>query len=166
MQFHPHRRDPASAARQAGFTIIEILFVVMLLAVLGSLAAPSFRDFVAAQRIRAASVDLSSALMLARAEAVKRNTSVVLAPQGGSWANGWTVVAQVTPTPVTVAAHEAFGDLAITGPTTNVTYSANSRVVAPTRFVISSTLVPAVAARCVRVDLSGMSAAASGTGCP
>lgn len=149
--------------RNGGFTIIEILFVIALLAILSSLAAPSFRDFVASQRIRAASADLSAALMLARAEAVKRNTSVVVSPQTGGWINGWTIASGTT----SVAQHEALADLAIVGPTGSITYTANGRVsAAVTRFAISSTLTAAAAARCVRIDLTGMTAAYSGTGCP
>lgn len=159
MQFGP---VPRVSNGQHGFTLIEVLFAVVLLAVLASLAAPSFRNFVAAQRIRSASYDLSSALMLARAEAIKRNGSVVVSPQGGDWRNGWTVAAGT----VAVAAHEAFDGLAVDGPATNVTYLASGRAAAATRFAITSALAPSVPARCVRVDLTGMSAVVSGTGCP
>jgi len=150
-------------SRAAGFTIIEILFALTILAIMATLAAPSFRDFVAGQRIRAASYDVSSALMLARSEAVKRNGTVVLSPQGGNWANGWSLVAGTA----TLAQHEAFPDLAIDGPSASVTYVSSGRVSAPvTRFAISSTTATTAARRCIRVDLTGMTAAYSGAGCP
>jgi type IV fimbrial biogenesis protein FimT len=147
----------------SGFTIIELLVTVMVLGVMASLAAPSFRDFVASQRIRSASYDVSSSLMLARAEAIKRNSSVVLSAQNGNWANGWSLAAGSA----TLVKHEAFADLTIAGPSTTITYMANGRVSAPvTSFAISSPSTTTAAARCVRVDLTGMTSVYTGTGCP
>ncbi|GAC1389249.1 MAG: hypothetical protein NVSMB34_00070 [Variovorax sp.] len=150
--------------RHAGFTIIELLFATAVLAIMASLAAPSFRDFVASQKIRVASYDVSSSMMLARAEAIKRNSSVVLSAQNGNWANGWSVASGTA----TLAAHEAFSDLSIAGPAASITYLANGRVSAPvSTFAISSNAASTTAtARCVRVDLTGMTSVFSGTGCP
>jgi type IV fimbrial biogenesis protein FimT len=149
-------------SRESGFTIIEILFALTILAIMASLAAPSFRDFVAGQRIRAASYDVSSALMLARSEAVKRNATVVLSPQGGNWANGWALVAGAA----TLARHEAFSDLAIDGPASDITYTASGRVSAPvTRFAISSAAASTAPRRCIRVELTGMASVYTGSAC-
>lgn len=61
-----------------GFTLIELMIVVAVLAVLGTLAAPSFRGLLAEQRLAAATSSLNSLLWLARSEAIKRNVPVNL----------------------------------------------------------------------------------------
>lgn len=80
-------------ARQRGFTLIELMVVVTILAVLASLAGPSFRDFIATQRIRNAASDLLADLMLARSEALRRNGVVTVKATNTSWTDGWSVVA-------------------------------------------------------------------------
>ena len=62
-------------------------------AILAVAAAPSFSSLIANQRVRGASLDLTSALLLARSEAVKRNATVTLAATGAAWTAGWAVTA-------------------------------------------------------------------------
>lgn len=59
-----------------GFTLVEMMTVVSIIAILASVAAPSFAELAATQRVRAAASALSESLWLARAEATKRNTNV------------------------------------------------------------------------------------------
>lgn len=77
--------------RCAGFTAIEMLVVASIVAVLASIAMPSFADFTANQRLRMASYDLIADLVFARGEAVKRNNRVTIARVGSNWAGGWAV---------------------------------------------------------------------------
>lgn len=76
-----------------GFTLVELLCALTVLAILAVAAAPSFSSLVANQRVRGASLDLASALVLARSEAVKRNATVSLAATGAAWTAGWAVTA-------------------------------------------------------------------------
>ena len=76
-----------------GFTLVELMCTLAVLAILAFAAAPSFASLMAGQRVRSASLDLSSALLLARSEAVKRNATVTLAPTGAAWTAGWAVSA-------------------------------------------------------------------------
>ncbi len=82
-----------------GFTLIELMVAVVVLAVLASIAAPSYRSFITATRVKSATDDVWSALTMARSEAVKRNSSVTVTPLG-NW-NGWTVTTMVPPAPGT-----------------------------------------------------------------
>ena len=63
--------------RTAGFTLVELMIAVLILAILMAAAVPSFRDFAANSRTSAASSDLTTALSLARSEAVRRSGTVI-----------------------------------------------------------------------------------------
>ena len=65
-------------AKSAGFTLLEIMLVIALLAILLGLAAPSFSDFVRNSRITGKANDLLAALNLARTEAIKRHVPVTV----------------------------------------------------------------------------------------
>jgi type IV fimbrial biogenesis protein FimT len=74
MKNHPHGRR----ARQSAFTLVEAMIVVAVVVVLLMLAAPSFRDLIEMQRLRSVNAQLVTDLQFARAEAVSRQTAVVL----------------------------------------------------------------------------------------
>ncbi|MGH8670495.1 MAG: pilus assembly FimT family protein, partial [Burkholderiales bacterium] len=61
-----------------GFTLIELLIVISIAAILVTVGIPSFREFIADQRVRVAASDLAGELSLVRAEAIKRNRPVVI----------------------------------------------------------------------------------------
>lgn len=79
--------------RCLGFTLIEMIVVVTIVAVLMALAAPALSNFVLNGRVRQASSDIWSSLSLARSEALRRNTNVSVVPGGTDWRNGWQVQA-------------------------------------------------------------------------
>ena len=78
-----------------GFTLIETMVVVAIIAILGAIAAPSFRELIRSNRLSAASSALQVSLSLARSEASKRgaDSRVTVAANGsaGNWSSGWTV---------------------------------------------------------------------------
>lgn len=74
--------------RQRGFSIIEAMVVVTVIAVLMILAVPMGVEWLANSRIRSAGESMLAGLQLARAEAVKRNAPVefvVDAAVGSGW---------------------------------------------------------------------------------
>lgn len=78
---------------QRGFTLVEAITVLSIMAILAGVSAPSFIWLNQATQIRGATFDLVADLDFARSEAVKRNDDVVVAPRNGDWTNGWTVTA-------------------------------------------------------------------------
>lgn len=86
----PSAHDTSSAV--GGFSLIELLIVVALLGIITTLAVSSLRSFVNSQKVRNASYDFSSALMLARNEATKRNGGVKIKALTSSWSGGWQIV--------------------------------------------------------------------------
>lgn len=73
-------------ARAAGFTLVELMFVIVIGAILLSLGLPSFRDLIRSTRMTATANDLVADYNLARSEAVKRRVPVTLcqSPEGTS----------------------------------------------------------------------------------
>jgi len=81
--------------RARGFTLIEMMVVVALVAILGIIAVPAFRDLLLNQRLASSASDFLAALSLARTEAIKRSQSVTLTPRNQDWSNGWEVATSV-----------------------------------------------------------------------
>lgn len=65
-------------ATQSGFTLLEFMFAIMLLAVIVGIGVPNLRDFVRGSRMTAAANDIVTDFNLARSEAVKRRVPVTL----------------------------------------------------------------------------------------
>ena len=76
--------------RQHGFTAIELMVVVAILAILAALAGPSFTPLIERWRVRSATESLVSSLYFARSEAIKRGGNVAI-DSGTGWNKGWKV---------------------------------------------------------------------------
>lgn len=79
-----------------GFTLIEMMLVVAIVAIIASMAIPAFRDMVASNRQMTAANSLISTFNLARNEAITRSTSIditakVDADGNPTWQAGWTI---------------------------------------------------------------------------
>lgn len=137
-----------------GFTIIELMVIVTILAILATLAVPSMRDMLIATQVRAAASDLFSSVILARSEAIKRAANVSVVPASGDWANGWSVVAGAT----VLDTRDAATNVTITPNTSgNITYRLDGRVSTNVRSLTLTTTAASspIAARCLVIDASG-----------
>ena len=64
--------------RSRGFTLIELMIVLALLAIVAFIAVPNFTDFIERNRIQTQAQELQAFLLYARGEAVSRNTSITV----------------------------------------------------------------------------------------
>jgi type IV fimbrial biogenesis protein FimT len=136
-----------------GFTLIELMVVVTIAGVMVGIGMPSFKNFVAGQRVKTAAGDFSTAAIYARSEAIKRNAEVGLVAAAGGWKNGWSVKAGA----VTLSQQAAFPALTMTSAVTEVVYLGSGRL--KEQVLVSSLQVAAdgaSSARCISFDLSGL----------
>ena len=148
-------------ARLGGFTLIELMITIAVLAVFLTLAAPSMRDLVIASQLRTTASDLYESVILARSEAIKRAANVNVVPVSGNWQNGWTVQAGAT----VLQSRDATTNVTVTPKTlqlatplsTNITFSMDGRQSTDIANVIFSTTQSAqpIKARCVLIAASG-----------
>lgn len=141
--------------RMRGFTLVEVLLVMVIVGIISAFAIPSMASFIAGQRVKTASYDLFSTLMFARSEAIKRNVDVVVTASGGNWAAGWTVAVGAT----TLATQPAYSSVTFNASATALTYRYNGRTsaAAAQTFEINSARGSSVdGTRCLGISLTGM----------
>ena len=105
--------------RAAGFTLIELLVTISLVAILTTLAVPSFKLTFQNGRLASQSNDLLGALIYSRGQAVAMNSNIIVCTTSNQtscgtsthWENGWIIgVADSTNTDITgnpLRVHEA-----------------------------------------------------------
>ena len=147
----------ARAGLQHGFTLIEILLVIVIMGIFLTLAAPSFVTFTSGQKVKTASFDLYAAMMFARSEAIKRRVNVTVAPTDAvDWKNGWTVVATGVATPLRT--QDSLSGVVFSG-ATSVVYRLDGRLTSAAALGVliqPQTANSTIQNRCIRVDLTGL----------
>lgn len=78
--------------RDHGFSLVELMVVLSIVAILLAAGAPSFRSLIQNQKMSTTVNDFFAAINLARSEAIQRGTRVDLIPLDASdWNKGWVV---------------------------------------------------------------------------
>ena len=129
MQLTPRRRA-------SGFTLIELMVTISLLAILVTLAVPAFTAWIRNAQIRSAAEALQGGIRTAQAEALRRNRQVVmtftkLTPAAGRDAevDGWNWTLQTVPQfgeTVSVSDYISGGSIAETNSSVRVTSGVNA----------------------------------------
>ena len=81
------------ASGQQGFTLIEAMIVVSIIAVLLAVAVPSFSDFFDKNRLKRAAEEVYGLVAKAKAETVIRDTDLSVSVDSGTWCAGYAVAA-------------------------------------------------------------------------
>jgi type IV fimbrial biogenesis protein FimT len=82
-----------------GFTLVELMITIAVLAIALSLAIPSFTATIARNKLTSARDDLIKSFQFTKSEAINRNVSVVICPSingtscsgTGDWEEGWII---------------------------------------------------------------------------
>ena len=82
-----------------GFTVMELLLAIAVLAILTTLAVPSFTQFIQNNRLAGQANEMVATFQFARSEALKRSLNVRACASddnagcSGAWTDGWIVIA-------------------------------------------------------------------------
>lgn len=121
--------------QQPGFTLVELMVVLALMAILAALVVPSFNDMTLSSKLRTQVNDLAAGVALARSEAIKRNQQVSLCASSngtsctGTWGQGWIVISGAT---VILRHGPAASGFLINAGTTSFTFQPSGFGVTPT----------------------------------
>lgn len=150
-----------SKQNNRGFTLIELMVTVAIMALIMALAAPSFRDILVALRVRTTAFNIISDLVLARSEAIKRGEDITLTPIA-NWTGGWSVT--VASTAEVLSSQNSVGSgVTFTTAPSSITFDRNGRSIS-TSVVRVGLTDGRTRNRCISLDPSGRPKS-SNTGC-
>lgn len=128
-----------SLKNQQGFTLIELMIALVVLAVLMAIAIPSFTQQIQRSQMRSTMADFITAVAYARSQAVSRSTNIHVLSRADStdWGDGWCVTTDATAcgTPegaggtdaTLLRSFEGPGAISVTGEGTTKVYSFNQQ---------------------------------------
>lgn len=135
--------------------MMELLWTMVVLAILAGLAAPSVQEMVGRQRLRSATSDIIMSLIMTRSHAGTLGVGVTMQPQGGGsdWSGGWSVLHPDDSLPA-IFVRGALKQVTVSGPE-SVTYLYNGRTLGNDnpKWQISAAGTDQV--RCVELELNG-----------
>ncbi len=104
MRMRIKREMPTAVRFTMGFTLVEVMITVAVVAVMASIAAPSMIQFIRSSRLTSVATQFHADLQIARREAIRRNVRVLVCPSAttscpstsgawssANWASGWLV---------------------------------------------------------------------------
>lgn len=148
---------------QKGFTLVELMITLAVLAIVLSLAAPSFSSMLRDNRASTLGSELQGALQFARSEAVKRRQSVIICrsnaggtgcANGDDWASGWLVRqsgGQV------IKVWDSASGLAIVGPNAGLSFLGNGMASSASNFSVTPSGCSGEQKRLIAVSVTGAS---------
>lgn len=152
-----------------GFTLIELMVTIAVLAIVVTVAAPSFSGLLADNRASALANELQGALQLARSEAIKRRETVTVCrsnadqdecADGTNWAGGWLVA--LADGEVIKVWDPAAGAV-IVGPTAGISFRGNGLSSSAEQWSVSPANCTGQQQRTLSVGATGSTSSTKGT---
>ena len=148
-----------------GFTLVELMITVAVLAVIAAIAAPSMTGLLNSNRLNGQANEMVSGLQLARSEAIRRNAPVLVCASNdgatcansGAW-DRWIVLGQANATDAAeVIRDTSAGSLTqISGPRTGIRFAPSGML--PAQAVVTVCIPtdnPSLNQRAVTVAVGG-----------
>jgi len=85
----PFQEDYSMLSR--GFTLVEMMVAVAVLAILLTIGLPAFGGLIDSQRMDSSVNGLMRSIQFTRTEAIRLNRPVTMTPLGQDWNNGWII---------------------------------------------------------------------------
>ena len=172
-------RKPSALQRMQGFTLIELMVTIAVVALLAAVATPAMVTLMNSNRLSSTAGELTAALQLARAEAVRRSAPVTVCgsadgltcANGASWAS-WIIAGQNNQdaTIGVVSSGTLPNGLQISGPAAGIRFNSAGLIAAQQNLTVCiPTDEPADNQRVITVLVSGAVLTArnnGGGGCP
>jgi type IV fimbrial biogenesis protein FimT len=158
-----------SPDRQSGFTLIELMVAIAVIAVMMGIALPSFQQSLRSNRVATSANEMLASLSLARTEAIRGLGRAGVCPSADGttcaantdWSGGWIVWREDRVggglVKSTVRYVQAKGKMVISGPgdTDGITFNTQGRAEAGARTLDLSPEGVETPARCVLVGATG-----------
>lgn len=172
---------PSAGAGAPGFTLVELLVTVVVLAIVAVIAVPSLRSFSINNQVAAARSSFAAAIALAHSEAARQGQPVALAacapgvsaeaclpgPSGNEWSPGWRVrLASDSDSSTLRQADALSNEVKLSGDVTSISFSTTGAVQPPALHVF--TVCPATGGSngyTVRLEPSGVADVETKTDC-
>lgn len=153
-----------------GFTLIELMVTIAVLAVVIAIAAPSFTSVIQSNRTTALHHEVLGAIQVARSEAVKRRKDVIICrtedqgicKDGADWSAGW-LIREVGGDVLRV--WDPVAGMALTGPIAGVVFRSSGMANAGTAFTTTTASCASGTKYTIDISMTG-SATVAKTGCP
>lgn len=142
---------------QRGFTLIELMIVLGLIAIMAGIGVPAFQTTIQNSRLTTTSNSLLGALQYARSEAVTQRAAVTVTPlDGTNWASGALIMRSTVKLRETPPAGTG---VTVTGSASSIIYQPDGSTAAATFSIQDSR--PSVR----QVKVNGIGQACAGSSC-
>lgn len=162
----PRHPRPLAPAAVRGFTLVELMVTVSVIAILAAVAVPGMTALINNSRLNGQSEEMLSSLQLARAESIRRNARVTVCPStdGSTCASStawtqWIVRGHdnVNGTDDVIRSNTASGGVQVSGPAAGIVFKPSGLIDAQQVVTVCMpTSNPSLNQRALTVMISGV----------